>query len=202
VPVPIPPLAVDINPVRRQRRASRGYTISGRPNVLRLYAMKFSAFTLSVVFPGLGQVLLGRYLKGILIFFSIIILLDLSLVILPIILLFPLGLPSGTLCSMFYALCFLIYLYNLWDISNIVYLRYRKRLQEKKKTILKQSIIYYLQNDLNSAKSELRKALKLDKDDVDTLYYLSRIERASGRTSKEKAILTKLSNLDLENKWT
>ena len=113
------------------------------------------------------------------------------------------------------ALCLCVYLYNLWDIFNIVYYRKRKSLQEKKKILLKQGIKYYLQNDLYAARKELKKTLKLDKDDIDIIYYLSRIEKTLGEagvdgerhkwrhgaSAPEKQLLNKLSLLDFDNKW-
>ncbi|MEK7309660.1 MAG: hypothetical protein AAB038_02440 [Planctomycetota bacterium] len=99
------------------------------------------------------------------------------------------------------ALCLCVYLYNLWDIFNIVYYRKRKSLQEKKKILLKQGIKYYLQNDLYAARKELKKTLKLDKDDIDVLYYLFRIEESLGETARGKRLLNKLSLLDFDNKW-
>ncbi|MEW6026990.1 MAG: hypothetical protein AB1599_06835 [Planctomycetota bacterium] len=94
-----------------------------------------------------------------------------------------------------------IYLFNLWDIFNIVYFRKRKSLQEKKRALLKQGIEYYLKNDLYEARKELKNALKLDKDDIDIIYYLTRVEKALGEAGREKQLLNKLSLLDLDKKW-
>lgn len=163
--------------------------------------MNAIALIISIFFPGLGQVLLSRYLKGLLIFFFTVILLDLSLLIIPF--LFPTlhALRSEFTLKGLYLLSVCIYLYNLWDIFNIVYYRKRKSLQEKKKVLLKQGIKYYLQNDLYAAQKELKRALKLDNDDIDILYYLFRIEGFLGETAREKRLLNKLSLLDFDKKW-
>jgi len=160
--------------------------------------MHFFAFILSLFFPGLGQVLLSRYLKGLFIFFSVIILLDLSLVILP----FMLGWQdSAQIRTTGIILVASLYLYNVWDIFNIVYYRKRKSLKARKDILLKEGIKYYLQNDLYGARKELKNALKLDSDDTDVLYYLFRIEESLGEGARKKRILNKLSLLDFDKKW-
>ena len=160
--------------------------------------MHVFAFILSLFFPGLGQVLLSRYLKGLLIFFSVIILVDLSFVILP----FIWGWQDSAQVRTFGSiLAASIYLYNLWDIFNIIYYRKRKSLRKEKDILLKAGIKCYLQNDLYGARKELKKALKLDKDDIDVLYYLFRIEEFLGETDRGKRLLNKLSLLDFDKKW-
>lgn len=155
-------------------------------------------FILSIFFPGLGQVLLSRYLKGFFIFFSVIILIDLSFVILP----FMWGWQDSAQARVSVGiLAASIYLYNLWNIFNIVYYRKRKSLQRVKEVLLKAGIKYYLQNDLYGARKELKKALKLDGDDIDVLYYLFRIEESLGETARGKRLLNKLSLLDFDKKW-
>lgn len=155
-------------------------------------------FIVSIFFPGLGQVLLSRHFKGIIMFFSYVILLDMGLLILPFIL--PeISPPSVTICI---ALAVLIYLYNLWDIFNIVYYRHRNSLKEKKTLLVKQGIIYYLKNDMVHAHKEFVRAYKLDKDDIDVIYYLSVIKDALGKTGQASYLLNKLYHLDFDKKWT
>ena len=75
-------------------------------------------------------------------------------------------------------------------------------MKERKKTYLKQSIIYYLQNDLINAQKELTKAYKLDKDDVNILYYLSKISEFSGEINRNSNLTEKTRQLDFTDKWT
>lgn len=159
--------------------------------------MSMFPFILSILFPGLGQVLLSRYLKGVLIFFSTIILLDLSFII------FPFILPNThyQLNNILKISAVLIYLYNLGDIFNIVYYRHRAFLREKKELLIKQGLTYYLQNDIDSAHKEFIKAYKLDKDDIDTIYYLSKAKKLLGKTIQEKRLLRKLVKFDFNYKW-
>ncbi|MDI6787299.1 MAG: hypothetical protein QME51_02880, partial [Planctomycetota bacterium] len=152
----------------------------------------------SLFLPGIGQVLLSRHARGVIIFFSIIILLDIALIILP---LYDgsafgvYGAKGATLRSEFmapsaaplYALCFIVYAYNLWDIFNIVYWSNRRALKEKKKTILKRAITYYLKADIDSSRDELKKALKLDKEDINVLYYLSKVWGGGGGSPRSSA---------------
>jgi tetratricopeptide (TPR) repeat protein len=160
--------------------------------------MKIVAFVLSTLLPGLGQILLSRYRKGLIIFFSLIILLDLSLIILPCLYGWQ---NSKQIRIVIITLVVFIYLYSLWDIFNIVYWRERDSVQNKKRVLLKQGIVYYLQNDLDNAKKEFLEALRLDKDDIDILYYLSKTEGALGKIAHKKRLLNKLSQLDFTNKW-
>lgn len=160
--------------------------------------MKTVAFVFSILLPGLGQVLLSRYRKGLIVFFSIIISLDLSLIILPCLLGWQNSKQIGILLVV---LAIIIYLYNLWDIFNIIYWKQRVSLQKKKKDMLKQGIVCYLQNDLDKAEKEFIKALKIDNDSIDILYYLSKTEEALGKISQKKRIVNKISHLDFTNKW-
>lgn len=160
--------------------------------------MRTVAFIFSILLPGLGQVLLSRYRKGLIIFFSIIISLDLSLIILPCLS----GWQNSEQIRFFLiALTIIIYLYNLWDIFNIIYWKQRFSRRKKKEDLLKQGIVYYLQNDLERAKKEFMKALKIDNDNIDILYYLSKIEEALGKIPQKRRIVNKLSHLDFTNKW-
>ncbi|MFH0888223.1 MAG: hypothetical protein V1871_03345 [Planctomycetota bacterium] len=160
--------------------------------------MKAIAFIFSILLPGLGQVLLSRYRKGLIIFFSIIISLDLSLIILPCLS----GWKNSERIRLFLIiLTIIIYLYNLWDIFNIIYWRQRFSLRKKREDLLKQGIVYYLQNDLEKAKKEFMKALKIDNDNIDVLYYLSKTEEAFGEIPQKRRIVNKLSHLDFANKW-
>ena len=74
-------------------------------------------------------------------------------------------------------------------------------MRKEKDILLKAGIKCYLQNDLYGARKELKKALKLDKDDIDVLYYLFRIEGFLGETARGKRLLNKLSLLDFDKKW-
>ena len=74
-------------------------------------------------------------------------------------------------------------------------------MRKEKDILLKAGIKCYLQNDLYGARKELKKALKLDKDDIDLLYYLFRIEEFLGETARGKRLLNKLSLLDFDKKW-
>lgn len=151
---------------------------------------------LSVFFPGLGQVLLSRYLRGLFFFFFTVIALDLLFIIFPFIVH-----PPAYIRQFSYAALLAVYFYNLWDIFNVVYFRHRSSLRRKKEVLLKSGLTYYLQNDLIWARNELKKALKLDKDDIDVLYYLSLVERASGNHDAEKRLLNKINILDFDEKW-
>lgn len=158
-------------------------------------------FILSVFFPGLGHVLLSRYIKGLSIFFSVIILLDLSFIIMPFVITPDPDSIGASICSAFNVAAIFIYLYNLWDIFNIVYYRKRKSLRRQKNVLLKDGIKFYLQNDLSNARNELKKALKLDNDDIDILYYLFMTGKHSGKNAGGKRLLNKLNSLDFDKKW-
>ena len=160
--------------------------------------MNLFAFTLSLFLPGLGQVLLNRYWRGTIIFFLWLISLDLALVILPCIL----GATKWENISIFLLVfAAIIYLYNIYNITWIVFLRKRASLANNKKRLFKNGIYYYLNNDLDKACKSFVKLLDIDNDDIDAIFYLATAYKAGEYYSRMRRLLSRGDNLDLAKKW-
>ncbi|MBI4712576.1 MAG: hypothetical protein HY762_04655 [Planctomycetes bacterium] len=158
--------------------------------------MKLLALLLSVFLPGLGQVWLSRYRRGIALFFSVVILLDLALVII------PFSVPSlSAIIFILWAFAVIIYIYNLNDIIWVVFLRERRSLAEKKKPLFQEGVKFYLANNLDNAAESFRQVLKLDRDDIDVMFYLALVYKNMGKHGNGRRMFNKCSNLDLNNKW-
>lgn len=158
--------------------------------------MKLFALLLSIFLPGLGQVWLSRYRRGIAIFFSVVILLDLALVII------PFSAPSlSAIIFVLWTLAVIIYIYNLKDIIWIVFLRERRSLTEKKKPIFQEGVKFYLTNNLANAAESFYQVLKLDRDDIDAMFYLALVYKNMGNYNLADRMFSQCSNLDLNEKW-
>ncbi|MFH1226483.1 MAG: hypothetical protein V1701_01100 [Planctomycetota bacterium] len=156
--------------------------------------MKLFAFILSVFLPGLGQVLLERYRRGIIIFFSYIILLDLVFVILPCL--------YGISTELKNILLFVsagIYIYNLYNITWIIFLRELDSFLDKKKNLFKNCILLYLKNDIGNALSQTTKLFHIDPDDANSTFYLAMIYNSLNNPAKAKKLIIRCSILS--DKW-
>ncbi len=149
-------------------------------------------------FPGLTQIYLGRYLRGILFFFGFVILLDLGLVIIPCLLL---AVPSNPASNGFYLGAGVFWCYHVGDIIRIIWWRERKDLREKKNLLFQDALALYLQDKLDAAQTAFRKILKIDRDDPDALFYLGKIYQAAGKKYQAKYLFQKSLNLDPREKW-
>ncbi|MBI4834035.1 MAG: tetratricopeptide repeat protein [Planctomycetes bacterium] len=158
---------------------------------------KLTAVALSI-FPGLGQILTGRYMRGFILFFSFLLFMDFALVIIP------------CLWSDYYvrdisrALVIssvLIWCYNIMDILRIVWWLERASLTEKKAPFFQKTIAYYLQNNFPEARKELKNILRLDRDDADALFYLGAIAHREGKYPAAIRFFHYCLQLDQTEKW-
>ncbi len=151
---------------------------------------------LSVFLPGLGQVLLNRYQRGIIIFFLSIISTDMAFVILPCLMESGLNVIRPVLL----AFCAIIYFYNLYDIIWIVLLRERTALKGRKTTLFKNGITAYLRNDFDNARLVFRKILHIDSDDADAIFYLAMAYKSIDNQRKTRQLLNTGYDLDFTRK--
>lgn len=155
---------------------------------------KLTAVTLSI-FPGLGQILTGRYLRGFVFFFSFLIFMDFAFVIIPCVW----GVSDVKKALEISSV--IIWCYNIMDILRIVWWRERAHLTEKKTPFFQKTITYYLQNNFPEARKELKKILRLDRDDVDALFYLGAIAYQEGKIGRAKCYFNWSIQLDPNEKW-
>lgn len=159
--------------------------------------MKIIAVLLAPL-PGLTQIYLGRYLRGMLFFFAFVILFDLGLVIIPCLLL---AYPTNPVSRGFYIGAGMLWCYHLWDVIRILWWRERRSLQDRKRPLFHNALAWYLQDKLSEATTVFREIIKLDRDDPDALFYLGMICQASGKKYQAKYLFQKSLNVDPSEKW-
>ena len=76
-----------------------------------------------------------------------------------------------------------------------------ERDNERRNKFFRDYIIASLQGDFETARHKLDRVLEMDAEDVDALFHLYQVLKASGDTSGAKKILKKCRDLDEEEKW-
>lgn len=159
--------------------------------------MKIISILLSPL-PGLTQIYLGRYFRGMIFFFSFVLLLDMGLVIIPCVLF---AYPDNPVSRGFYMGAVMIWGYHVWDVMRILWWRERKVIQDKKKELFHQMLICYLQDKLTEAVMVLKEILRLDRDDSDAFFHLGVIAKVQGKKYRAKYLFQKSLSLDPAEKW-
>ncbi len=160
-------------------------------------SLKVMALLLSPL-PGLTQIYLGRYFRGMLFFFSFILLVDLGLVIIPCVLF---AYPDNPVSRGFYMGAGMVWCYHIWDVIRILWWRERKVIQDKKNKLFHQMLICYLQDKLAEAVMVLEEILRMDRDDSNAFFYLGVIAKARGKKYRAKYLFQKALSLDPVEKW-
>lgn len=158
---------------------------------------KISAGVLSII-PGLGHILTGRYIRGYIFFFSFLIFIDLAFIILPFVLE---SYQINAASQAFIIAAVIIWFYSVIDIARIIWWREREIIQKRKIPLFHKVFILYLQNNLAEAEKNLRKLLKIDRDDLDTLFYLGVIYHGQGKRRRARYYFNKSLQLDETQKW-
>lgn len=159
---------------------------------------KVSALILSLM-PGLGQILTGRYWRGMVLFFSLLIFVDLALIILPCVWGYT-QIRDISLALLVSA--GIVWLYNMVDILRIIWWRERRSFQEKKKPLFQEALALYLRNDLGGALKKFRQILGLDRDDSDALFYVGMVFKNQAKLKRARRYFTRCLLLDETEKWS
>jgi len=162
-------------------------------------ATKIWALVLSIILPGLGQVLTGRHRRGVVLFFAYLVFLDLAFIILPC--LWGEMLLARILSKGLFISALIIWCYNIIDILRIIWWRERRSLREKKKALFGEVINLYLQNNLMQARTKANEILRIDRDDPDAFFYLGLMAKKETKDNLAQKYWTQSLVLDETEKW-
>lgn len=158
--------------------------------------MKAWAVVFSLV-PGLGHIVLGRCVRGLLLFFLFTTFLN-GLLLWPAI--------SGESYARksqagFLAAAGLLWLYAVLDAFRIAYWRKRRSLRKRKLQHLRTGLGHYLRDEWDLAREEFRQILRKDRDDPDAHFHLGMVYKAEGRWRAARRHLRRSVYVDELGKW-
>ncbi len=157
---------------------------------------KTIALILSLILPGLGQVLLGQLLKGAFIYLWFVILVSASIGISHgLITILPGGLGDGILIqNIILTAIALLWLYNLVDIVRFV--RGGSGIVEKEKQrVFQEGLEHYINGNLRAAVPKFNEVIKIDSHDVDGILYLGMTYEKIGEREKADKAFQRYFNL-------
>ena len=151
---------------------------------------------LSIVLPGMGHFFLGYWVEGFILSFVYSIALQgflRGLLVAP-----------GRLASPL-PISFLIFLVAVWITAQVLFiLKVRGEEEvdlERRDRLFKNYIVAYLKNDLEEARHLLNRILDMDNEDVDALFHLYQLLKATGDVAGAGKVVKKCRDLDERDKW-
>ena len=151
----------------------------------------------TVVMPGMGHLLLRRYLKGVVlaglfaasadVFLMSVFLWQTSVTS-------PLSLASlGTMIG--------AWMYAITDVIPALNALRQKDLQEHKDELLKRAQVAWLRDEFADAERLLREILHLDERDIEAWVHLGKVLKACGRGQEARKCFRSALNLDGSEPW-
>ncbi len=154
------------------------------------------ALVLSLV-PGWGHVCLGREGLGLLIFtvaaVGMFLFLNVALIYD--------GQHRLALARTIAAFTVLFWVWSLVDVWRRASPGRRLRVEEEKLRLLRQGMIEYLRDEMESAEATFRSCLKLDGLDVEALMRLGVVTARRGKAGEARRFLRRARRVDLDAKW-
>jgi len=154
--------------------------------------MRRLPLVISIPFPGVGHILLGRFFLGI--FVALCFGISLGAVFLSFI--WPV-IFSEKLC--FGLVAFLIWLYAILD--NLCIMRKEMLWQKEGEDLYRCALEKYLQGEYEESLRHLRRLLRLNSSDLEARLLTAEIYRQMGRIPRAKRALKKIRRLDEQDKW-
>jgi tetratricopeptide (TPR) repeat protein len=96
----------------------------------------------------------------------------------------------------------MIWIFNIIDIMRIIWWRERENIKKLKEPLFLTTFSAYIQNDLEVAEKQLRKLLRIDRDDTDALFYMGVISFRKNKIRRAKRCFEKSLQFDEARKWT
>ena len=149
----------------------------------------------SVIFPGLGHLLSGRYLKGAV----LAVLFSITAEVLLLSLIWPQA--FGESWPVFGALAVVIWGYAVLSHWSLLRRSRRNRKAGQADQVLLAGIKAMLRGDLGSADEAFRTVLRLDDRDVEGWLYLARTCQLRGQVGRARRFYRVVRRLDRQRKW-
>ncbi len=156
---------------------------------------KLAALT-GFVIPGAGHVFLGRFARGLVLFFWFAFFVNGSAVA-------PVFETHGVRVDPrgFLAAAGLIWLYSTLDLLRILIWRNRKALEEKKREKFLSAFGFYLKGEYGRARSKLRSVLGMDRDDADAHFHIAMTFKREGMKRLARKHFRLALSVDPFRKW-
>ena len=157
------------------------------------------AIILSLILPGLGEIILERPVNGLFLFASYT-----FFVLLGVFRFFTIETTSILEDRM---LCLAIgaasasWMCALVETCQLAFDRRGERTKAARDKHIRDGMIFHLKGEFGQAADEFRKALALDRQDVDARFHLAMALKAQGLHREAKQALKKCLALDAESKW-
>ena len=156
-----------------------------------------AALVLTILFPGVGHLVLRRYLRGAV----LALLFAVSAQVLLVEALVWRGMLGEPVAMLLLAVLAGVWLYGLVDVI----LRLRRTsaagFQERKDDLLKQAQVAWLKDDNAISERILRQILALDDRDVEAWVVLGEVLKSSGRADEARTCFRTALNLDGSGRW-
>lgn len=152
----------------------------------------------SVLIPGLGQMLMGRPIRGSLFLLGAGLCVDVSAIAW-----FRLAAVPPTRSALTFGplvLAALLWLYGIVD-AFILARPEAAQVARRRDQHYRQGLLCFLVDDLEEAEAQFRQAIRLDRDDVDARFHLALTLKARGDLRKARRVLLQCRELDEEKKW-
>ena len=147
---------------------------------------------ISIPFPGIGHILLGRFFLGIFIALGY----GISLEAIFLSFIWPAFVAQWVYFGLL-ALC--IWLYAILDILRLM--RMSSLWQKEGENLYRCALKKYLQGDYGECLRELRRLLRLKFRDIEARLLMAEVYRQTGKISRAKRALKKTKRLDERGKW-
>ena len=153
----------------------------------------------SIFVPGLGQLLLGRPIRGALFLLGVGLCFDAALFARFRIEMLPhvrTALTWGPL-----AIGALVWLYAIADAIRLARPDARE-VAERRERHFRQGLIHFLRDELAQAEAEFTHAIELDSDDVDARFHLALTLKARNELKRARRAFRQCRELDEDRKWS
>lgn len=151
----------------------------------------------TVIMPGMGHLLLRRYLKGVVLAALFAASADVFLLS---VCLWHASLTSA-LPMVSLVISVVAWVYAVVDILPALKALRQKDLQERQDALLKRAQVAWLRNELAEAERLLREMLRMDERDIEAWVHLGKVLKASGNPVEARRCFQSALNLDGSEPW-
>lgn len=166
-------------------------TSSGPPRWLRLLSIPFG------VVPGWGHIVLGKTLRGFVVFFFFALFANfalLSFVAWP-------ALASRYVAPACGAAAAILWVFSVVDLLRLAVWRHRPGLRPLKDEALREGMTRFLADDLPASRAAFMRLVRLDREDPDGHFHLGTVAAAEGKWTEARRHWKRCLAVDVARKW-